>query len=402
MLAACLMGLMLLLVTSHGVMDAMQRPLGTDFSQVWAAGVEVLDGHADAPFDPAIHAAEQRALFGAATPFYGWHYPPYFLAIAAALAMLPYLAALAVWQGATLTLYLASMLAIMTRSPPARSLGKREILLAACAFPAVFVNLTHGHNGFLTATLLAFGLLCLPRRPAFAGILLALLAYKPQFALIIPVALIAQGSWRTIGSGVVTLAVLTAVTVLAFGTRSWIAFGDSLAFTRTVVLEEGSTGWSKIQSTFAAARMLGASVEQAYALQSVVTLTVLITVAAVWRSGADDRLKAALLLVGTLLTTPYCLDYDFMILGPALAFAVCSGLENGFRPWEKSILAGVWMMPAFARVVATSTHVPIGLIMTGTFFASIAWRAMPAVGLSQWRTVVRRPVQSHNAIGTLP
>ena len=32
-------------------------------------------------------------------------------------------------------------------------------LLLALAFPAVFVNLGHGHNGFLTAALIGFALL---------------------------------------------------------------------------------------------------------------------------------------------------------------------------------------------------------------------------------------------------
>ena len=391
MLIACLAGLVLLVSTSHGRMDSMHRPLGTDFSQVWAAGVEVLNGRPDAPFDPASHAAEQRALFGDETQFYGWHYPPYFLAIAVALAVLPYLAALAVWQGATLALYLASILAITARSAPLPWILRRDIIMAACAFPAVFVNITHGHNGFLTAALLSIGLLCLRSRPVLAGIVLALLAYKPQFALVIPVALIAQGCWRTILSGAATLAILTGLTVVVFGTKTWLAFGDSLAFTRTVVLEEGNTGWSKIQSTFSAARMLGASIEQAYTLQAIVTVTVLLTIAVVWRSGADGRLKAALLLVGTLLTTPYCLDYDFMILGPALAYAVSHDLERGFRPWEITVFAGVWIVPAVARVVAASTDIPLGLMVTSTFFVVLGLRAVSAISRKQWR--YRSPLQ---------
>ena len=37
---------------------------------------------------------------------YGWHYPPFFLLVAAPLALLPYQAALIVWQLSTLILYL--------------------------------------------------------------------------------------------------------------------------------------------------------------------------------------------------------------------------------------------------------------------------------------------------------
>jgi alpha-1,2-mannosyltransferase len=47
-------------------------------------------------------------------------------------------------------------------------------LLLALAYPAVFVNL--GHNGFLTAALLAGALAQLDRRPFIAGTRVGLLA----------------------------------------------------------------------------------------------------------------------------------------------------------------------------------------------------------------------------------
>ena len=49
-------------------------------------------------FDPALQHAREQAIFGSDTPAYGWHYPPFFLFIAAALALMPYGLALAVWQ----------------------------------------------------------------------------------------------------------------------------------------------------------------------------------------------------------------------------------------------------------------------------------------------------------------
>src|SRR5471032_3568689 len=80
----------LLIATSDGRNDRFGRPLGTDFSNVYAAGTYVLDGQPAAPFDPARQYAREQAIFGAATPFYGWHYPPFFLGVAALLALMPY------------------------------------------------------------------------------------------------------------------------------------------------------------------------------------------------------------------------------------------------------------------------------------------------------------------------
>jgi alpha-1,2-mannosyltransferase len=107
--------------TANGLNDAIGRPLGTDFSNVYAAGTLVLDGQPQAPFDPALQYAREQAIFGAATPFYGWHYPPFFLFIAAALALMPYKLALVVWQGATLALYLLALRGIVVGSVPGTS-----------------------------------------------------------------------------------------------------------------------------------------------------------------------------------------------------------------------------------------------------------------------------------------
>jgi hypothetical protein len=65
--------------------------------------------------------------------------------------------------------------------------------LAAASLPAVFINIAHGHNGFLTAALFGGGLLLLERREMLAGILFGLLCYKPQFGVLIPLALAAGG-----------------------------------------------------------------------------------------------------------------------------------------------------------------------------------------------------------------
>jgi hypothetical protein len=340
------------ILTAHGDLDGANRPIGTDFSQVWVAGRSVLAGHAESPFNAVTHAAAMARAFGPGTPFYGWHYPPYFLMIATVLALLPYLPALLAWQASTLALYGFAMTRIVRRRPA---------LLCALAFPAVYVNLGHGHNGFLTAALLSFGCLWLGRRDFLAGVMFGLVAYKPQFGLVVPVALLASGAWRSLAAGAATVAVMTAATLAWFGVGVWRAFVDNLAFTRHVVLEQGNTGWAKIQSVFSAVRMQGGSVALAYGAQSVVSLAVLGLLACLWFSGADRRLKAAALLPAALLTTPYCLDYDMMLLGPAIAFFAAVIVERGARNWEVTGLALVWLAPLVARVGGDALHVPIGL-----------------------------------------
>jgi hypothetical protein len=248
-------------------------------------------------------------------------------------------------------------------------------LLFAVAFPAVFVNIGHGHNGFLTAALIALALVQLNKRPVIAGILFGLLAYKPQFGLLIPLALAAGGYWRAIASATATVIALAIVTTLAFGVDVWSAFLASTHFTRVVVLEQGDTGWHKIQSIFSWARMWGGSIPLAYVIQAATTLAIATGLGWLWRSEARFALKAAGLVVAAILATPYSLDYDFVILAPAIAFVAADGFERGFLTWEKSALAILWLMPLVARSVAQQAMIPLGVIAMSLVFILILRRA---------------------------
>lgn len=385
-LVASMAGLLYLVATSDGRNDAFGRPLGTDFSNVYAAGTYVLDGAPTEPFDPARQHARERQIFGEATPFYGWHYPPFFLFIAAALALLPYLPALLIWQATTLVLYLAMMRAILTRLQP--TAPDRLWLLAALAFPAVLVNVGHGHNGFLTAALIGCAFLWLERRPALAGLLFGLLAYKPQFGLMIPLVLAATGRWRAFAAAAATVAALAAVTTWAFGLEVWGAFLTSTEYSRVVVLEAGDTGWHKIQSVFSSVRMWGGPVWLAYLLQGIVTVAVAATLIRLWRSSAAFALKAAGFACACLLATPYVLDYDLMVLAVAIAFFAAHGLAHGFGEDEVTLLAAAWMMPLVARTLGATIALPLGPIVLLALYALTLRRAAGATAVSGRESLV--------------
>jgi hypothetical protein len=118
-LIAAVGGVIFFFATSEGLNDFKGRPLGADYSNVYAAGTLALEGHPEAPFDPARQSTRQKEIFGAHTQFYSWHYPPYFLLLAAPLAALPYFAGLLLWQLATLALYLLAIRAVLLRAVPA-------------------------------------------------------------------------------------------------------------------------------------------------------------------------------------------------------------------------------------------------------------------------------------------
>jgi alpha-1,2-mannosyltransferase len=377
-LVASAAAIVYVLATSDGLNDFMGRPLGTDFANIYAAGTYVREGRPDAPFDIVLQGAREQALFGATTPIYGWHYPPFFLFIAGALAAMPYPLALAVWQATTLALYLLALRAILTGSTGTqeRPIGHDRLwLLLAVAFPAVFVNLGHGHNGFLTAALFAGALTVLDRRPVLAGILFGCLAYKPQFGPMVPVILAATGRWRTVTAATITVAALTVATIIVFGIDAWRAFFASVPFMRIVVLEQGDIGWHKIQSVFSWVRMWGGPIPLAYALQGGVAIALAAALVWLWRGPSAFAPKGAALCLAAVLATPYSLDYDMVVLAPAIAFLAADGLARGFDAYEKSALAALWVVPMIARSAANAVLFPIGVIVMLIVLALVLQRS---------------------------
>jgi alpha-1,2-mannosyltransferase len=361
---------------SDGLSDRNGKPIGTDFSSFYAAGSLVLDGRAGDVYNMAAHYAREQQVFGPATPYYGWLYPPIFLLLAAPLAVMPYPVALAVWQVSSFAFYLA-VIGLIVGGIGKQGMASRSIWpVVAAGFPAVLINLGHGQNGFLTAGLFGAALLALPSRQLLAGVLFGLLAYKPQFALVIPIALLAAGQWRAIIAAGITVVALVGVTSLIFGFDLWLAFAASTETSRKLLLEQGDVGFEKLQSVFAAVRMWGGGIPFAYAAQGIVSIAVVCGTAWIWSSACNRDLKSALLVLATLLASPHVLDYDLVVLAVSIAFFVHHGISYGFRNFEITLLAAAWIVPLLARGVAGITGVPLGLLMLLALYVVTLRRAI--------------------------
>ena len=327
------------------------------------------------------HMPARREIFGPAAPFYAWGYPPYFLALAALFALFPYLLALVLWQATTLPLYLGAVGAALPRT--------RTTLLVGAAFPAVFINLSAGHNGFLTAGLLGLGLIVLDRRPILAGILFGCLAYKPQYGLLLPVALAAGFQWRAFVSAGVTVA-----------RRPWrpsLPSGGRLArLCRICPLLARSRGRAGQYRLVQAAddgvrrrpharRHDPARLRRADRCHRRLRGPGRLALVQARRlapalGGADDGDDAL---------HPLCprLRHDGARPGAGADRRLSPG--KGFWRSDKTILAAVGVMPLVARTVAQATLVLLGLTMTLVLFALIVRhslvslrRGAPAIGHS--------------------
>lgn len=351
----------------------------TDFVNVWAAGKMALAGNAAAAYDwPAHKAMEVLALGHDFDGYFGWHYPPTFLFLAAGLALFPYVTANVLWSFATFPAYLAAIRAIV---------GDRAGWMLAAAFPAVLCNFVVGQNGFLSAALLGTGLLLIGRRPILAGVFIALLSFKPHLGLLIPVALIAGGHWRTFLSAGLVTTIFAAASAAAFGFDAWQAFVANLGHTSQAFLSDGWADWGKLQSAFGLTRVVGGSESLAWSVQAVVTSLAAASVAVIWRSGSAHEIKAAALSLGALLATPYLYTYDLVVLAVPLAFMLRQARVTGFLPHE---LAGIGLA-CFLVLIFPFAAAPVGFAAILVVAALLARRVRAATPLhpAQSKSYVR-------------
>ena len=341
--------------------------LGNDFSQVWVTGRAALEGRAAEPYDLPVHMENLKAAFGPECRF-AWHYPPVFLLPAAAMATLDPQAAFLAWSALSLALFALAM---------RLAAGRADAALVALAHPLVLCNLSYGQNGLFTAALLTLGVVLVDRRPWLAGLCFGLLAYKPQFAVLAPLLLLATGRRTCLLACVATVLASCLAALSLFGTAPWIGFLGTLGETNRIILERAAAGLDINASAFGAVRLAGGPVALAWALQAAVGAGALALALRAWTMPASPELRAAALLAAAPMLSPYVPVYDLAPLVPATLFlAVGAHRAGGLRPHERALLIAA-PLAALLRVGAGTTGFSFGLALMLATLGCVAWRVRP-------------------------
>jgi arabinofuranan 3-O-arabinosyltransferase len=286
-------------------------PAEGDYLGIYAAGKLAKKGEPSAVYNLQRHRETQRQLDGnPGGGFYPWGYPPTFLFVAGALALLPYYASMLTWTIATFAAFAAAI---------ARISASRRDMLLMLATPAPWFNLYIGQNGALTAALMGFGLVLLPTRPLIAGIAIGLLSFKPHLGSLIPLALLTGGYYRAFAAAALTAVAAVVFSIVAFGIEPWLMFPQQLTYIASII--ETAAEVEKIVTLFGFARGLGFSAQNAFYLQLGLSALLAILIGWLWsRRSVSFDLKAATLAAAATLATPYLFAYDLVMLTIAQAF----------------------------------------------------------------------------------
>jgi arabinofuranan 3-O-arabinosyltransferase len=327
--------------------------LGVDFAPMWA-GAKAAIAHPEKIYD-----------FRYITELQGWPmgpdrirpfiYPPSALVLFAPLALIPYGIAQAIWGVATGSFFLWG----------ARRVGAPWWL---ASFPVIWLVAICGQSTFLIGGLVMTAL-TLPRRSVLAGVLLGVAAaVKPQMLLFLPLALLAEGRWRTIVSAGVTGFALCVFSAAVWGPGTWIEWLSAVHRFQTEVVFDNPALVADAITPYAWLQARGVPGAWAYLLAPVAAGIVWTT----FRRSQDvaDRLIAV--FAAAIMVSPYAMHYEAALLAPAVAayvarldargwyaYAVAAFFFAVGMVWGVTTLAMALSLPMLAQLSRRRTSVAI-------------------------------------------
>lgn len=330
----------------NGWTDGIDRPFGEDFINFWSAARLAITGRSSSIYNFTAFHDFQVSVVSHAIDLYHYSYPPTLLVITAPFALLPYPAAWVLWQG----------LGWLAFATALRQFSRKYWLLIAFAWPAVLINAIGGQAGCWTAAIIGWGLILLPKRPMIAGLILSLLAVKPQLAWLVPLALLAGRDWRAFAGLAIGAGAMVIVATLSFGISIWPAYAQHAVLLKQVILEDGTGTWHRMISIFVLVRHLGAPLFWAYAAQAIVSVCVASIVLSAWYRRSPAR--AQFLVLGMLVGSIYVSDYDCVMLAFPAAY-----LWRHARVKDRVAVILAASLPMIAAVLAVATQVALGALM---------------------------------------
>jgi hypothetical protein len=283
--------------------------------------------------------------------FRPWFYPPSFLVFLLPFAPLGFAVSYVAFQ-----LLSGGLLAAVLLKGADSPAWARYVALGVLVSPAASINITDGQCAFLVAALLVAGVRLLEPRPVLAGIVLGLLTFKPQFCLLVPVALLALGQWRGMLAAACSALALAAVSAVVFGIDIWLwwvpAAVDNLVSPDPKWIAYGRI-WG--HSVYACAILLGMPERFASVLQLIAIAGSAVATFIAFRSPLRTDLRLAILLAATVLAAPHSGPYDAVLLVVAVGLWLAAHADAPrFRDWILGL--AVWMVPLLSPPV----YVPIG------------------------------------------
>lgn len=328
--------------TTDGFHDITGMPLYGDFAPFWLAARNALDRLIE--YDQAAFHRLVASVFGQPSPSYSFLYPPTYVLLIAPLGLLPFQFAGVLWIAGGIATYLIGMRCLF---------GASTAFLPLIAFGGAFQTIMCGQNGLYATGLFTLALANATRRPLLAGACAALLSTKPQMAVTLPFLFILQGQRRALIAAILFTVALAMLSLAIFGADAWMRFlslGDE-----TMRINVG--GYR--QSVYNIIANSGGLHSDGLTLQALAVAFVVFCFVTIRRHPLSPQALAALGGAATPLISPFFLDYDFVIMAPAIAW-LWRSREARTNTIDMIAITAAFFAPPFLRHFAYATHATLG------------------------------------------
>lgn len=330
---------------------AFVRMSGIDFSILYAASSLALQGQPSLVYDVEVHHQTLETVMGTELPYLlGWFYPPHYILMTLPAGLLPFKISLYFFISLTLAAYAFTIYKIAPH-PTA--------LLLALSFPGVLMNLNWAQNGFLLASLMGLGLHFIDKRPMIAGLMLGILSFKPQYAILPYLVLLIGRHWKTLFWTTFFSLLLMFTSALILGTEVWFKYIHQIPVIRELIAND----WINVNginvSPYTTIRLFSYDTDLAATIQTLLSFMVVILVIWTWIKARNDYLRNTILTSGIILLSPYILVYDLTLLALPLAFYGWDIYQRGKLPGELQVLIFTFLLPIANTIIVESSGIQI-------------------------------------------
>jgi len=297
-------------------------PVMLDFSNIYLASLMFNLGEKHV-YDMTVQLAWQNKLVAPLhlSQAFGFQYPPYVYPLLMPVALVPPALSYAIWCFLGLAFGAAATALLMkTLGGWRRPQGALLLFLSVLSFPGI-ISIALGQFSWWLLGCYCLILWCLIKsHDVFGGVLLAVAAIKPHYAIFVALPALAKRKWKTLFSAVLAVLALLGIEVAAVG---WSAISDYFnVLTGAETLSSNSGVNPRLMSSLRAlyATLLPADVAlKLSVLTMLVGFVLAIAICVVAEKsevefGPLHRWAAALTILIALIASPHCHTHDLLFL----------------------------------------------------------------------------------------